>query len=578
MMGLLCTACTTSWSAQTPVLVNQVGYLPRATKVATIISAQTQPHRWEVRRLGTEEVVATGATAVFGFDEASGDSVHHADFSSLTSVGTYQVWVAGRGHSVAFKVAGRLYPKLATEAMAYFYFHRLGVGTDAKYLQFPTHARAAVHPRDAVPAKAGWTNHLFRVRYAWADAGDFGVYLVNHAMANWTLANLYERYEAFPDGSLGIPEGDNFRPDVLDELLFGATYIAGALPPEGLATHKIHNDQWSPFPVTVEAENAMRRWAMPPSTNATWAVVRIGAHLARLILPFDAEQGAELLRVAEEAYDRARSRPDVDYLATDAGGGSYPDESNRDDHYAAAVELYLTTGHKRYRIDVRSSPHYGDVGDFGWDSVATPATLSLLTTENDLPTSDKTRMAEQLVYYVDGLLELMGTHGYPVTLGPGDYVWGSNAKVANHMLLMAYAYDQTGDHQYLRGMHRVMDYLMGTNPMRLSYVTGYGAFRERDLHDRLGWAAYLEGTPFPSGWLAGGPNNREINDSETPRGQPPAKSYAPANTAPRAWCSKENAINWNAPLVWVSWYLEQRATDLALHPKPNLGPRTAVRD
>ena len=558
------TACVTSRSAAPPVLVNQVGYLPGATKIATIVSPRTVPHPWELRRLDSGAVVASGDTAVHGFDEASGDSVHHADFSATTAPGTYRLRVVGRGQSVPFKIARRLYPTLPQEAMAYFYFHRLGTDIDARFLQYPEHARAALHSGDArVSAKGGWTTHVFNVRYAWADAGDFGVYLVNHAVANWTLANLYERYGAFPDGALDIPERANSRPDLLDELLFGARFVPGALPPEGLATHKIHNDRWSPFPVTVDAENAMRRQAMPPSTNATWAVARITAHLSRLVRPFDPTRASRLLGVAEEAYARARAQPDVDYVSKDEGGGSYPDEGNDDDHYAAAVELYLTTGDARYRAAVISSPHYGEVEDFGWADVSTTATLSLLAADNDLPAEDKSRMADRLVRYVDELLARAAAQGYPVTLPPTGYVWGSNSQVVNHMLLMAHAYDLTADKRYLRGMHRSMDYLMGTNPMRLSYVTGYGVHRERDLHDRWGWAAYLQGTPFPHGWLVGGPNDREINDAETPKGRPAAKSYAAADTAPGAWCSKENAINWNAPLVWVSWYLEHRASDLA---------------
>ena len=55
--------------------------------------------------------------------------------------------------------------------------------------------------------------------------------------------------------------------------------------------------------------------------------------------------------------------------------------------------------------------------------------------------------------------------------------------------------------------------------------------------------------------LSGGPNNELINDYETPGGVSAAKSYAGPGTAPHAWGSKENTVNWNAPLAWVAWYV-----------------------
>ncbi|MNF12774.1 Cellulose 1,4-beta-cellobiosidase precursor [compost metagenome] len=70
---------------------------------------------------------------------------------------------------------------------------------------------------------------------------------------------------------------------------------------------------------------------------------------------------------------------------------------------------------------------------------------------------------------------------------------------------------------------------------------------------------------YPKGWLSGGPNNKLINDPVTPTDQPAAKSYASRNTAPDAWCSKENTINWNAPLVWVSKYIQENLEPLIVN-------------
>jgi hypothetical protein len=166
-------------------------------------------------------------------------------------------------------------------------------------------------------------------------------------------------------------------------------------------------------------------------------------------------------------------------------------------------------------------------------------------------------MKQRVAALADNLLGIMNNEGYPVPLsGNNPYWWGSNSSILNRMIFWAYAFDDTKDLKYLKGMHRAMDYFMGNNAMRLSYITGYGEYYETDLHDRLAWGPYQAGIPYPKGWLAGGPNNDLINDQATPTGRPAAKSYAGKNTAPQAWCTKENTINWNGPLVWVAQYLK----------------------
>lgn len=571
-----------------PIRVNQIGYLPGADKIASIISSSPSPLAWELRQAGGNTVAAQGQTQVYGLDQASSDHIHHADFSSVSEPGTYRLWVSGLGESVPFVIGGDLYPNLPKEAMEYFYFHRMGVDIEARYLSNPAFAHKALHPGDSsVGCYNNWCgNERLNVKNSWADAGDFGIYPVNQAISAWTLLNLYERYPgAFPNGSLNIPESGNGIPDILDEVVFGSTFMKGVMPSTGLASHKIHNDNWSAFPVTnIDAENAMNRQAQPPSTNATYAVARNLAHLARLLQPYNEAEAAEMWSIAKDAWSRAQADPNVLYTSQtpDApGGGDYDDIRTSDDRYAAAAELYLTAyafgdGDKSaYQAAVTSSPHYREVSPFGWQSTATTGTLSLLSAPNDLPASDLQAMKTNVLNQANGMLATLNGEGYPVLL-PGNkgYDWGSNSIIVNKMILLGYAYDLSQDVDYLKAMYRAMDYLMGNNAMRLSYITGYGEYYETDTHDRWAWGKYQSGIPYPKGWLSGGPNNTVINDAATPTGRPAAKSYAPKNTAPDAWVSKENTINWNAPLAWVAQYLQDHSQQLggSIEPNPNPNP------
>ncbi|MFB8348160.1 glycoside hydrolase family 9 protein [Streptomyces niveus] len=573
-----------------PVRVNQIGYATGADKIATVVAAATTPLKW---RLTDDKgrTAATGTTRVVGADKASGDHVHQADFSHATAQGVHRLTVAGAGTSVPFTVTGEpLYPDLGREAMQYFYFHRMGTPVEAEYLQSAAHAHAALHPGDkSVPCYRNWCDkdsgsgadgktgeeQRLNVAGSWADAGDFGIYPVNHAISVWALLNLHERRPlAYPDGSLSVPERANGLPDLLDEVAYGSRFMSGMLPESGLASHKVHNHEWSPFPVKdIAAENALARSAMPPSTNATYAVARTNAQLSRVLRKFDAEKASTLWASAQDAWKRAEARPDVDHPGTgedtDAeGGGDYPDTQNSDDRYAAAAELYLTAEQRAdgsaggYRTAVTGSAHYGEIDAFDWGRVAPAGSLSLLTVPNGLPPADLSRMRENLRAVADSLVATQRGEGYPALIsGATPYPWGSNSAVVNRMMLLGTAYDLTRDRGHLKAMHRAMDYLLGTNAMGISYVTGYGAHRETDLHDRLAWGQY-PATPYPGGWLSGGPNSADISDSVTPTGRPAAKSYAGPGTAPGAWSSKENTINWNAPLVWVATYLKSTAPDL----------------
>lgn len=573
-----------------PVLVNQIGYATGADKIATVVATATGPLTWQLKD-GKGRTVASGSTRVVGADKASGDHVHQADFSRATGEGVRRLTVEGVGTSVPFTVTRKpLYPDLGREAMRYFYFHRMGTPVEAEHLQHAAHAHAALHPGDnSVPcyknwcdksgdesgAKGGGKAQRLNVAGSWADAGDFGIYPVNQAVSAWTLLNLYERERtAYGDGSLAVPERANGVPDLLDEVAYGSRFMSGMLPKTGLASHKVHNHTWSAFPVKdIAAENAMPRSAMPPSTNATYAVARTNAQLARVLREFDAKRADSLWLSAQDAWKRAEARPDVDYPeandGTDAeGGGDYPDTQNSDDRYAAAAELYLTAEQRAdraarsYRGAVTGSAHYGEIGPVDWGRVAAAGSLSLLAVPNELPAADLARMRANLRTAADALVDTQRREGYPALIsGTEAYPWGSNSAVVNRMLLLGTAYDIGRDRRHLKAMHRAMDYLLGTNAMRLSYVTGYGPHRETDLHDRLAWGQYPK-TPYPKGWLSGGPNSALINDPVTPAGRPAAKSYAGPGTAPSAWGSKENTINWNAPLVWVATYLNSTAPDL----------------
>src|SRR5688572_20766935 len=118
----------------------------------------------------------------------------------------------------------------------------------------------------------------------------------------------------------------------------------------------------------------------------------------------------------------------------------------------------------------------------------------------------------------------------------------------------------------------MMDYILGVNPNKISYVIGFGPSAEQFTHDRAmsatgGWVR---------GTLVGGPHNLDskfqalatrfggsnnIDDPATPDSGPALKRYNSTDNGGNTWECKENAVNWNAALGTVAWNRKTHAAD-----------------
>jgi endoglucanase len=93
--------------------------------------------------------------------------------------------------------------------------------------------------------------------------------------------------------------------------------------------------------------------------------------------------------------------------------------------------------------------------------------------------------------------------------------------------------------------------VLGRNPLGVSFVTGHGQRTPMHIHHRPSQADGIA-QPVP-GWLSGGPNPRQQDLAD-------CKGVAYASPLPAlswldhacSYASNEIAINWNAPLVYVS--------------------------
>ena len=91
--------------------MNQIGYLKFSTKIGVVVDASESPLEWQIQD-SSGSVVLGGLSTVHGYDDASEDHIHHADFSALREIGSYRLVVDSVGASLLFNIAPTLYPEL----------------------------------------------------------------------------------------------------------------------------------------------------------------------------------------------------------------------------------------------------------------------------------------------------------------------------------------------------------------------------------------------------------------------------------------------------------------------------------
>jgi len=149
----------------------------------------------------------------------------------------------------------------------------------------------------------------------------------------------------------------------------------------------------------------------------------------------------------------------------------------------------------------------------------------------------------------------------------GQFEWGSNNLVLNDLVVVATAYDLSGNLNYRNGVLRGLSYLLGRNALNQSYVTGYGEHASHQQHTRIYAHELNSELPSPpKGSLAGGPNSgiQDPTAASLLKGCKPQFCYVDEI---QSYSTNEIAINWNSTLAWVSAFAADQG-DAATPPAP----------
>jgi endoglucanase len=537
------------------IQVNQVGFLPKAAKWAAV--ADTHAGEFSIVDVRDGRVVHRAALGPAAVWEPAQAAVRLADFSALTTPGTYRVRVDGFADSPPFDIAADAYAALNAASIKAFTHNRAGIA-------LPRHLAGAwarpaghadvpvrVHASAAGPARPEGT--LIASPKGWYDAGDYNQYVVNSGITLYTMLAAWEHFPAhFQRQRLGLPESGNGLPDLLNEALWNLDWLLTMQDPaDGGVYHKLTNKGFDGMVMPHEAR--AERWVVQKTTAAALDFAATMAQASRVFAAFEAQRpglAARMLAAARAAWAWAQANPAVVYRQPpDVRTGEYGDDKLADEFAWAAAELYTTTRDDAYLRAMQPErqpigvPSWGDVGPLAWITLAHHR-------ERLTPAADRQLIESRVLGLADALAAAWQASPYRLSMQARDFVWGSNAMALNQALMLVQGWRISGRRAHLDAAQALLDDVLGRNPLGLSMVTGFGSRSPLHPHHRPS-AADGVAAPVP-GFIVGGPNPGQQDAKDCPVPYPSKAAALSYVDHVCSYAANEVAINWNAPLVYVS--------------------------
>ncbi len=555
--------------AQVPgnkIMLNQIGFYPNAPKMA-LITGENINDSFYIISENRKDTLLKGILNKEIIDPYSNKKTRIANFSKFNKEGRYVLAVTQTGISLPFSINAEIFKPLAIAAIKGYYFQRASISLEKKYAG--KWMRKEGHPDNLVlihPSAAGdkrVASSKISSSKGWYDAGDYNKYIVNSGITMGTLFSLYEdQPQFFKNLNTNIPESGNEIPDLLDECLWNLRWMLTMQDPnDGGVYHKLTNANFDAM-VMPSAGNA-ERYVVAKSTTATLDFVANMAQASRIFKNYKLQAPGladSCLLAATKAWEWALKNPDILYEQDEMNKkykpsvvtGGYEDKTLSDEWSWAATELYITTknekfGNKIGKINALDVPSWSDVKTLGY--------YSILRFEKEIPVSHKNDVVEikkLLFLKADELINgVEENYSHTVMVNnKKNFIWGSNAVAANQSILLLQAYKISKEKKYIDFALSNLDYILGRNMTGFSFVTGYGSKTPMHIHHRPSEADGIM-EPIP-GLLAGGVNPGQQDKCE----------YATHitdecyNDNVCSYSTNEIAINWNAPLVYLTCAME----------------------
>lgn len=579
------------------IKVNQAGYLPDATHKYAYLGAYgfefgpidfSNYDTFEVIAQQSGEVVLTGnidlaernprfAPRPDDPPDAErppiyGEDVYVLDLGPLTDHGEFFISIPGVGRSWTFVHGPDAYGEVFFTAMRGFYHQRAALELTEDYTAW-TRPLSTMHdvmyetgfvnlpPHlvdmpdnynrfDIVAATLDKSRKTEGVVGGWYDAADW-VRTQHHYTCLFDMLYAYEfRPALFQDGQLHIPESGNGVPDILDEAAFGLEVWRRSQMADGgvsgmteASTHPDFNAEDFPFGFSPR-----NRW-----NSLMYAAA--GAQLARLLEPYDAERAAVYAQSARAAWafginpTNSLGHVVMDALKRRGDGDPYTVEWEERDEYILPYKVHAALELARLDNDPSLLASIGE-----WADAAHPPLQWRFSTRDfsiwlfaGLALGAHPAIPEDVIahwrdFYLeraDELLTQIEEMPYRKTWPRHqDFraAWGAFT-VTNFNRLLALAWQLTGEARYRNAIINNADFMLGANPMGMSWTTGIGYVYPIDIQhahsdprrEPLQWEGFMDPVPGITIYgLTGQPTMHRKARSlvwESPNGDEPPVSF-----------------------------------------------------
>lgn len=535
---------------QSPIRINQVGYLPYSKKIAFFVlnSLDTQElpfldkFDFYVKDEKDNEVLVKEAKLYNLKDSASGDTIYIMDFSELTKPAKYYIQIKDI-KSYEFLISSDVYKEVLNLLLAGFYLQRCG--EEVSYESF-SHKRCHIQDKEALIYGTIKTKDVFG---GWHDAGNYEKYVSATAISCWYLLTVYE--------VLGNKLEKNLKQRLLDEIKYALNWLVKMQDEDGGVYHSVVVENWDYWPCLPE-EHKDKRIISPKSITATLNFVSVLAKTSYLFRDIDKNFSFFCLKQALKSYKWFEKNQNLTYkkiTETDA----YIDDNYLDEQLLALCELYRTTKeqlyHKRF-LELLNKLGY-KITIPSWQDTTTLAVLSYLFEDEifidkqikNLLLSNLEKILKTRINWIDN-----NRNGYRVALFNSEYYWGSNGVLGNISFLLTYFSIVSKDKLYASYALEQIHYLLGRNALDKCFVSGIGKNTIRNHHYAL---SIINKKVYP-GFVSGGPNadfsNDELLNFLIEKFTPKAKCFVDDDNKTTSWASNEPCILYNAAWIFVFSY------------------------
>lgn len=526
---------------KTQIHLNQVGYIYNLSKTATVISRQSS---FSICKKATGFVVYMGQLSKPKEDIASGDLTSTADFSEFQEPGEYYIKV-GAKKSFSFSIAQNPYYNLKQALLKAYYFNRCGTRIYEKYAGI--YKRKKCHVTEAVFVSN--TKIKLDVSGGWHDSGQYDREVISAATA---LGHLLYAYALFPESfedTVNIPESGNGIPDILNECRYELNWLLKMQDKDGGVYHNAATNNSSKSGMPADDHDTLFVYDKSDTAAAYFSAVT--ALASRIYKEVDIGFSQQLKCASTKAWIWLLNNSDSKEFKTSCKCECYEnsDKNLYNEVFWAASELYHLTGEKSFNEKLCAIFDKIDTTAFTCCSVGGLGALSYIMSNRPKDALLLDALKTAFIYKSDTIVSMSKHSGYGTAKEGNRYLWGSNMGILTNAMVLIIGNIIAPDSAYIITALEQVNYILGKNPMGISYVTGFGEHSCAHPHHR---ACMADGIDAPiKGLVVGGPNmlrSDEYSRWMIPKDTPPAKCYIDKEYS---YSTNEVAIYWNSPAVFV---------------------------